>query len=179
MKPQQPDINADDAAAWDEFVGTVQKLPQPEEPPSAPIYIDEVTPTVSYKNIPNIYQLAPLLVGNLNEMDGNTAKRFKRCEYRIEGTLDLHGKTEEQAFGAVTNFIKQSYLQSKRCVLIITGKGLNQDNSDIFNPKGKLKERTPVWLNTEELRPLILGFIHPEERLGGSGALYIMLRKKR
>ena len=55
MKPQQPDINADDAAAWDEFVGTVQKLPQPEEPPSAPIYIDEVTPTVSYKNIPNIY----------------------------------------------------------------------------------------------------------------------------
>ena len=27
-------------------------------------------------------------------MDGSIAKRFKRCEYKIEATLDLHGKTE-------------------------------------------------------------------------------------
>jgi ATP-binding cassette subfamily B protein len=45
--------------------------------------------------------------------------------------------------------------------------------------KGKLKERTPIWLNSEQLRPLVLGFTHPIERLGGSGALYVILRKKK
>jgi len=113
-------------------------------------------------------------------MDGQTARRMKRCEYKIEATLDLHGKTEAVAYEAVSAFIKNAYLQNKRCVLIITGKGLNQNpDEDIFSEKGKLKERTPVWLNSEQLRPLILGFTHPTQNLGGSGALYILLRKKR
>ena len=70
-------------------------------------------------------------------------------------------------------------MQGKRCILIITGKGITQDSDDIFSSKGKLKERTPIWLNSEELRPLILGFIHPIQSLGGTGSLYIMLRKKK
>lgn len=180
MNNRQPKINEDDALAWTEELKSVQKIEQPEEPPSAPVYIDEITPSVSYKNIPNIYQLSYLKVGDLSSMDGQSAKRTKRCEYKIEATLDLHGKTEKIAFDAINQFIKQSYLQNKRCVLIITGKGLSQsENDDFFTEKGKLKERVPVWLNAEQLRPLILGFIHPTERLGGSGALYVILRKKR
>lgn len=180
MNNRQPDINIEDEQAWLNELKNVKKIQQPEEPPSAPIYIEEVIPTVSYKNIPNIYQLSYLRVGDLSNMDGQTARRIKRCEYKIEGTLDLHGKTESIAYDCVFNFIKQSYLQNKRCVLIITGKGLSQnEENDIFSEKGKLKERTPVWLNSEQLRPLILGFIHPTEKLGGSGALYIILRKKR
>ena len=176
---QPPKINDDDASIWEDFIKNVQKTPQPEEPPSAPIYIDEVTPSVNYKNIPNIYQRPPLIVGDLSCMDGNTAKRMKRCEYKVEATLDLHGKTENKAYQAVINFIKQSYLLNKRCVIIITGKGLTNNNDDIFSTKGKLKERTPIWLNSEEVRPLILGFTHPIASLGGSGALYILLRKKK
>ena len=179
MNKTQLNTSDEDNDLWEEFTKTVKKLPQPKEPPSAPVYIDEVTPSVNYKNIPNIHQLSYLKIGDLKDMDGSIAKRFKRCEYKIEATLDLHGKTENIAYSAVFNFIKQSYMQNKRCVLIITGKGLSQDNDDIFSSKGKLKERTPIWLNSEELRPLILGFTHPIQSLGGSGALYIMLRKKR
>lgn len=180
MTNQQPDIQEDDAEAWLNELKNVKKTAQPEEPPSPPIYIEEITPTVSYKNIPNIYQLSYLRAGDLSGMDGQTAKRVKRCDYKVEGTLDLHGKTESAAYEAVHNFIKQSYLQNKRCVLIITGKGLSQNQTDdIFSEKGKLKDRTPIWLNSEQLRPLILGFVHPIEKLGGSGALYIILRKKR
>lgn len=180
MKNQQPQINKEDEVAWNEEIKSVIKMDQPEEPPSAPIYIDEITPTVSYKNIPNIYQLSYLKTGDLTNMDGKTASRVKRCEYKVEAVLDLHGKTEKMAYDAVFNFIQQSYLQNKRCVLIITGKGLvSTPDKDILSEKGKLKERTPIWLNSEQLRPLILGFIHPIERLGGSGALYVILRKKK
>lgn len=179
MSNQPPKVTNEDNQLWEELTRDITKLPQPIEPPSAPVYIDEITPSISYKNIPNIYQLSYLKVGDLTCMDGNTAKRFKRCEYKIEATLDLHGKTENDAYNAVFNFVKQSYMQNKRCILIITGKGIKQDTDDIFSSKGKLKERTPIWLNSEELRPLILGFIHPIQSLGGTGALYIMLRKKR
>ena len=179
MTKMQPETTDDDNFLWGEFTKTIKKLPQPEEKPSAPIYIDEITPRVNYKNIPNIHQLSYLKIGDLKDMDGSIAKRFKRCEYKIEATLDLHGKTENAAYTEVFNFIKQSYMQNKRCILIITGKGIKQDNDDIFSSKGKLKERTPVWLNSEELRPLILGFIDPIQSLGGTGALYIMLRKKK
>lgn len=180
MKNQPPEITPEDSEIWTAELAKVQRLPQPEEPPSAPIYIEEVTPTISYKNIPNIYQLSYLRVGDLSNMDGQTAHRMKRCEYKIEATLDLHGKTENLAYESVFNFIKQSYLQNKRCVLIITGKGLNQTpEDDIFTEKGKLRERTPVWLNSEQLRPLILGFTHPTQNLGGTGALYILLRRKK
>ena len=179
MNNLPPEILDEDNLLWQELTKNIKKLPQPEEPPSPPIYIDEITPSISYKNIPNIYQLSYLQIGDLKDMDGSIAKRFKRCEYKIEATLDLHGKTEDAAYNQVVNFIKQSYIQNKRCILIITGKGTNQNTDDIFSTKGKLKEITPLWLNSEELRPLILGFIHPIQSLGGSGALYIMLRKKR
>ena len=179
MTKMQPETTDDDNFLWEEFAKTIKKLPQPEEPPSAPIYIKEITPSVNYKNIPNIHQLSYLTIGDIKDMDGSIAKRFKRCEYKIEATLDLHGKTENKAYTDVLNFVKQSYMQGKRCILIITGKGITQDSDDIFSSKGKLKERTPVWLNSSELRPLILGFIHPIQSLGGTGALYIMLRKKK
>ena len=179
MNNLPPDINDQDTQAWIDELANVKKISQPDEPPSAPIYIDEIAPSVSYKNIPNIHQLSYLHVGDLSNMDGQTAKKVKRCEYKVEGILDLHGKTENLAYDAVFNFIQQSYIQGKRCVLIITGKGLTQNNDDFFSQKGKLKERTPIWLNSEQLRPLIIGFIHPIEKLGGSGALYIILRKKR
>ncbi len=171
--------NEEDIRLWQELTQNVTKTPQPEEPPQKPLYIEEVKPHINYQNIPNIYQLDELHVNQLNNIDGSLAKRFRRCELPVEAILDLHGKTENEAYSAVDEFIRRAYLQHKRCVIIITGKGLNQDEQDIFSTRGKLKERTPQWLNSEELRPLVLGFIHPTERLGGSGALYILLRKKK
>lgn len=179
MNRQPPETDGEDEKVWQELTRNIQKLPQPEEPPSAPIYIDEITPSVSYKNIPNAHQLPPLQIGCLDQMDGSMARHFKRGDYPVEATLDLHGKTEDMAYDAVCKFIKQSYLSGKRCIMIITGKGLNADEDNILTFKGKLRERTPVWLNSDELRPLILGIIHPDARRGGTGALAIMLRKKR
>lgn len=176
---QHNTFSDEDIQLWRELTKSVTKTAQPEEPPQKPLYIDEVKPRVNYQNIPNIYQLDELRVNQLDNIDGSLAKRFRRCELPIEAKLDLHGKKENEAFAAVEEFIRSAYLQNKRCVIIITGKGLNPDEQDIFSTRGKLKERTPQWLNSAELRPLILGFIHPNERLGGSGALYILLRKKK
>ena len=94
--------------------------------------------------------------------------------FKIESVLDLHGTTEKNAFDKVCDFIKESFNAQKRCVLIITGKGLDDA---IFSEKGVLRKSVPNWLSNSEISSLILAFKNPSEALGGVGALYILLRK--
>ena len=111
---------------------------------------------------------------DLTQMDGKLAKRFKREEFKIEAVLDLHGVTEKDAFERVCEFIKHSYSQKKRCLLIVTGKGIDDA---LFSERGVLRKSVPNWLSHSEVAPLILGYRNPSEALGGAGALYILLRK--
>jgi len=113
------------------------------------------------------------------DIDKQTLKRFKREEFGVEASLDLHGFTTDEAFEAVHRFILSAYNQGKRAILIVTGKGLPHPEQDIFEAKGVLKQQVPKWLKSDELAPMILTFIHPSQKLGGSGALYILLRRKR
>ena len=116
---------------------------------------------------------------NFAGIDKNTLRKFKREEFAIEATLDLHGKTETAAYQAVTDFIPRCYASAKRCVCIITGKGLNvHADDDIFAAKGVLRQLVPQWLNAPNLRGMLLVYKHPSARLGGDGALYILLRRQ-
>ena len=127
--------------------------------------------------------LQPLFVAfslsKREEPKKQTMRRFKREEFGIEASLDLHGFTVDKAFEAVRRFVVTSFNQNKRAILIVTGKGLPHPDQDIFDAKGTLKQQVPLWLKSDELSPMILTFIHPSTKLGGTGALYILLRRKR
>ena len=170
----------EDKVFWAEFTDGVERIVQPPELPAKSVIIRDVEQKVCLNEVYGGNTLSELQEGCLTDIDGATARRFKRGDFEVEAILDLHGYTEERAYAAVDDFIKKSYLAQKRCVLIITGKGLvRDDNSDVLAFRGLLKEKVPQWLNTRELRPLILAFRHPDVKLGGSGALYILLRRKR
>lgn len=114
------------------------------------------------------------------DIDKKTLRKFKREEFAVEDVLDLHGKTEDMAFAAVDDFIPRCYAKGNRCVIIITGKGLRvHADEDVFDDKGVLKKAVPQWLNAPRLRAMILNYKHPSERLGGAGAIYILLRRNR
>ena len=113
-------------------------------------------------------------------IDNSTLNKFKKEEFKTEAVLDLHGFTEKEAFDKVEDFIVRCYNQAKRCVIIITGKGLRiKEDDDIFSTKGVLHRQVPRWLNLPRLRAMILVYKHPSERLGGAGALYILLRRNK
>ncbi len=113
-------------------------------------------------------------------IDKSTLRKFKREEFRVEAVLDLHGLTEDEAFAKVDSFIPQSYALGRRCVMIITGKGIRvHPDEDIFAAKGVLRKQVPQWLNMARLRAMILIYKHPSEKMGGSGALYILLRRNK
>jgi DNA-nicking Smr family endonuclease len=105
-------------------------------------------------------------------IDRATAERLKRGLRKIEARLDLHGMTQKEAHRALAEFLRASAEVGRRCVLVITGRGLGTDGPGI------LKSSVPRWLDERELRPKILAVVTAQPRHGGAGALYILLRRR-
>ena len=118
--------------------------------------------------------LAELSHDRLIDLDKRTGQKLVRGKMPLEGRLDLHGLTQEQAHGKLTRFIATSAEAGKRCVLVITGKGLKPTGET-----GVLRQAVPRWLNSAELRPLVLAIRYAQAKDGGEGALYVLLKRRR
>lgn len=88
----------------------------------------------------------------------------------LEGRLDLHGMSQDLARAALSAFVLRGHGEGRRAILVITGKGASGD--------GVLRRRVPEWLAEPPLRPLIAGLTQAHRRHGGTGALYVTLRRK-
>jgi len=117
--------------------------------------------------------LVPLSHGTLVGLDKRTGERLKRGKLEVEGRLDMHGMSQARAYSALKRFLLDKQASGKRCVVVITGKGSRDGGM------GVLKEAVPRWLNEPSLREHVLGFDYALPRHGGTGALYILLRRKR
>lgn len=115
--------------------------------------------------------LPPLALGDVTATDGNTARRLKRGQIPIDATLDLHGMTREEAHALLLRRLPQWVKQGKRCACIITGKGRGGE--------GVLKRDVPRWLGEAPLRAHIIALAAAPERMGGAGAMLVLLRRIR
>jgi DNA-nicking Smr family endonuclease len=100
-------------------------------------------------------------------LDRRTAERLRRGELPIEGRLDLHGMTQDEAHGALNRFLGRAHAAGQRCVIVITGKG------------AVLRGMVPRWLQEGETRDRVLASAEAQPRHGGGGALYVLLRRLR
>ena len=101
-------------------------------------------------------------------IDKRTQRRLFRGDVPVDRRLDLHGLTAAQAENRLVQFIETAALDGCRCVLVITGKGA-----------GILRGYVPDWLKRQPLSPYILALAEARSHDGGSGALYVLLRRKR
>ena len=106
-------------------------------------------------------------------IDRANAERLKRGLHKIEARLDLHGMTQAEAHRALADFIWASRDAGRRCVLVITGRGLGP------NGPGVLKNAVPRWLEEPELRRHMLAIAPAQPQHGGPGATYLLLRRRR
>jgi len=97
-------------------------------------------------------------------------------------SLDLHGKTLDEANQIIENFIRKSYEDKVYKLIIVTGKGLHSSNEKdpyVSKDLGILKYSIPNFLkNNAELMELISNISEASIEDGGSGAFYIFLKKK-
>ena len=96
-------------------------------------------------------------------------------------SLDLHGKTLDEANRVIENFIRKSYQEKVHKLIIVTGKGLHSKNEmDPYVSKdlGILKYSIPDFLkNNSELMKMISNISGASIADGGTGAFYIFLKK--
>ena len=97
-------------------------------------------------------------------------------------SIDLHGFTLEEANNKVESFLIDCFDQKVSKAIIVTGKGLHsQNDKDPYISKkfGILKNSVPEFIkNNPILMKIIKSITNAEIADGGSGALYIFLKKK-
>ncbi|TGQ74586.1 MAG: DNA mismatch repair protein MutS [Mesorhizobium sp.] len=106
-------------------------------------------------------------------LDEPTLDKLSKGRLPIEGRVDLHGMTQDEAYSLLFSFLHRAHAGGIRYVLVITGKG-SSSGSD-----GVLRRAVPAWLSTPAFRPLVSSHDHAARNHGGSGALYIRLRRIR
>ena len=111
-------------------------------------------------------------------MDARTYAKLRRGRLVPEARIDLHGMTVAEAHSALIAFVLRAQGAGLRLVLVITGKG--KTGSDPGNGTGRggvLRQQVPHWLRLNPLGPHVLQVAEAHVSHGGSGALYVYLRR--
>lgn len=98
-------------------------------------------------------------------------RRLARGDFSRQAELDLHGLTAAEAREALGRFVAECVERGLTCVRVIHGKGRGSGHAGPV-----LKRLADQWLR--RCRP-VLAFVTARPGEGGSGALYVLLRRER
>jgi DNA-nicking Smr family endonuclease len=168
-------LSEEEIALWAEVARTVKRrrgvVPPPELPPRpAP----PPSPALPPREPPPRPAGPPPLVG----LDRKTKRDLNRGRGGVDSALDLHGLNQAEAHHALRAFLMDAQARGMKLVIVVTGKGKAGTSSWIDEP-GVLKRLAPHWLRAPDLRGIVLGFEEAARHHGGSGALYVRLRRVR
>ena len=98
-------------------------------------------------------------------------------------SIDLHGYTLEQANNAIEKFILKAFEEEVSKLIVVTGKGIHSDvEKDPYVSKDLsiLKYSVPEFINNNQNLMRVINDIQDATiEDGGSGAFYVLLKKKR
>ncbi len=122
------------------------------------------------KAAPAIPALAPL--------ERRQRQKLSRGTGSVDARIDLHGLTQAEAHTRLAGFLRMAQAQGHQLVLVITGKG-GPEGSLTREGRGILRRVVPQWLALPEFRAFVVGFEEAHRGHGGTGALYVRIRKKK
>jgi DNA-nicking Smr family endonuclease len=104
------------------------------------------------------------------ELSERVFRDLSRGRFSIEAEIDLHGLTRAKAKIALHDIVVECGARRLRCVRVIHGKGARS------GPDGPvLKAAVQHWLAQWDD---VLGYVSAARRHGGSGAVYVLLRRR-
>lgn len=182
--PRLRRLSTEEILVWRAVAETVDvrqagsSLPAPPAamPPLPPTPISGGPATSLLKIAPSAGHVRPA-PAPLTELDRRARGKITRGRVQIERRIDLHGMTQAVAHAALRGFLRQAQADDLRLVLVVTGKGERLRFG--AGETGVLKRLVPHWLRELDLRAVVLGFEPAGIVHGGSGALYIRLRRHR
>jgi DNA-nicking Smr family endonuclease len=166
-------LSESDRDAWALYVRHVAALPGRAAPAlpvpaavvvPAPPGVLAIVPAPARPAAPSYVEVGHQPAG----VDNGTWGKLRTGKLRATRTLDLHGRTAQNAFLALQAFLHHAHADRVRVVEVITGRGSGETG-------GVIRRELPLWLNLPPLRPLVLAVAHPHA--ANVGAVRLLLRK--
>ena len=109
-------------------------------------------------------------------------KKLKKGKIPPDKKIDFHGMSLVGAEELLCNTVINCYNTNKRCILFVTGKGVNKKETDLRNETrlyyGKIRSAFSSWIRKPEIEKYILGVEQANMEFGADGAFFVYLRKK-
>ncbi|KFN41706.1 Smr/MutS family protein [Arenimonas metalli] len=180
--PRPPAVAPEDVALFREAIGEVREIAPPpaapERPRPAPVprmqARDEELALVQSRTASYLeatIDAAEALAYRRDEVPEKVLKALKRGQYSLGGELDLHQLRAVEAERWLREFLHESRALGHACVRVIHGKGLRTAEGGSV-----LKAMVDRMLRH---RADVLAFASAPEAMGGTGAVLVLLAKKR
>ena len=101
----------------------------------------------------------------------DTLKKLRKGKFQIDNSIDLHGMTVDAARDYLLEFLAECEANGSRCVIIVHGKGYSSPGK-----KPVIKPMVNRWLRAA---PTVLAFSSAVPADGGTGAVYVLLKRNK
>jgi len=177
MRPG-PRLSAEERALWARVAATVTPLGgrTAELPESA----SQATPPPARRQ-PTVPVAAPVKPARPagqpphDTLDGGWDRRLRRGAIAPDRTIDLHGHTLVSAHAALEQALARAVADEIRVLLVVTGKPPKPE----ARARGLIRASIGDWLGGSFYRDRIAAVRNAHPRHGGTGALYLILRRRR
>ena len=112
-------------------------------------------------------------------LDGGWDRRLRLGAVAPDVTIDLHGHSLAQAHAALDRRLGDALAAGARVVLVITGRPPRPDAAGGERPRGVIRASIDHWIAASRHAGSIAAVRHAHPRHGGTGAIYLVLRRNR
>ena len=171
-------LGAEERALWAKVIASVRPLhPQPEP-------VEEPAPSAETKQPTKVAAPAPKAAPRVpaakpkpgETLDGSWDRRLSRGLVQPDLTVDLHGHNLNSAYTLLDRSLERAVGAGARVLLLITGK---PPAGEPPVARGKIRAAVGDWLGASRHAGEIAAVRGAHPRHGGTGALYIVLRRRR
>lgn len=98
----------------------------------------------------------------------DVVRKLRRGHWSLQGQIDLHGLTRDEARTALGEFLREALRKGLRCIRVVHGKGLGSPGKTPI-----LKNHMLRWLAQKDE---VLAYTQARAAEGGAGAVIVLLR---
>lgn len=179
-------LSAAEAALWARVASTIEPLHPGKPPPAITAATQPPAPPpkrikgrVPPPLLPPSPKATPPRPLDRHGLDGSWERKLAKAQISPDLTLDLHGHSLDAAHARLDAGLMQAVAIGARLLLVITGKPRPVAAADRSERRGAIRAKLLDWLAAGPHASRIAAVRPAHQRHGGSGALYVILRRPR
>lgn len=169
----------EERALWAKVVATVKPLGRVASPIQPHPVAHAAVPSASADSARPVQAQAAIrkpAAPSANTLDGSWDRRLDRGLASPEMVIDLHDHNLATAHALLDRRLEAAIAAGARLILLITGKPPRDDRRPIA--RGAIRAAIDDWLHASRHAGSIAAVRNAHPRHGGTGALYIVLRRR-